>query len=154
VEPELGIVEDGEGDGAQEGAQDRDTAGQVERRRAGRPKDGGEVQEDEAEDQAIGPQGEGERREGEEQVEVVDGGLVAEDVVVEQRTRVEPAAAHLERAEEVGVSVLEVVEEQGLADAGVENEKHRRSAQQERHERTGGGDGGSRRGALCAHSRS
>jgi hypothetical protein len=52
----------------------------------------------------------------------VDRGVVAVDVVAQQLAVQEQAAAHLQEAEEVGVDVLKVAEQERLVQAGVEDE--------------------------------
>ncbi len=123
VEAEAGIVEDGVGDRAQAAAEHGHATGQVERSGEHDAQHGGSVQHDEAEGQPVGAEGEDERRERDEQVEVVDRGVVPVRVVAQQIARLEQAAAHLDEREEVGVRVLEAVEQESLAERRVENEQ-------------------------------
>ena len=146
VEAEDGVVEDGKGDRAQVAAEESDATGQVERRRAD-PHHGRHVQQDEAQDEPVGAEGDGQGRERDDQVVVVDGRVVTVDVVAQQLSRRVQAPAHLEKREEVGVVVLETVEEKGLAQARVEDQEHG-------HDRHGPlGNRGSRRHGLATRGR-
>ena len=135
MEAKDGVVEDGTCDRAQVPAQERHACGQVEACGERDPDDGGHVEEDEAQDEAVGAERDGEGGERQEQVEVVDGRVVTVDVVAEQLSRLVEAPAHLEKREEVGVVVLEVMEEKGLAQPPVEDHEHGHGGQDPRGDR-------------------